>query len=381
MAEKIILKMEQLTVGYGKKAVIRDIMLEVEQGKIMTLIGPNGSGKSTILKSITKQLQPLGGCVYLTDQDMKSMKDSDVAKTMAMVMTERLKPELMTCRDVVATGRYPYTGRFGILSKEDWKAVDEAMELVRATETAQQLFTEISDGQKQRVMLARAICQEPQVLVLDEPTSYLDMRYKIDILQNIRNMAREKKMAVIMSLHELDLAQKIADTIACVKGEYVDRLGTPEEIFQGEYIQQLYGIGEDCFDPLTGSIYLEGNKEQPRVFVISGGGNGIAAYYQLQRKNIPFAVGILAENDVEYGVAKATASEVFASPAFYPVEEDVFQQACQKIEQCEACVCTVQEFGPYNEKNQKLMEYARSLGKLVDMKNLEKDECEESVLP
>lgn len=106
----------------------------------------------------------------------------------------------------------------------------------------------MSDGQRQRLMLARAICQDTDILLLDEPTSYLDMGFKLDILANIRMLARERNLAIIMSLHELDLAQKVSDTIACVKGDHIDRIGTPEEIFSGDYVQQLYGVTETAFD-------------------------------------------------------------------------------------------------------------------------------------
>ena len=119
-----------------------------------------------------------------------------------------MKPELMTCHDIVATGRYPYTGRLGILSREDERKVDEALEAVHAQELGIRNFQEISDGQRQRVLLARAICQEPEVMILDEPTSYLDIRHKLELLAILRKMAKENGITVIMSLHEIDLAQK-----------------------------------------------------------------------------------------------------------------------------------------------------------------------------
>ena len=110
--------------------------------------------------------------------------------------------------------------------------------------------------------------------MLDEPTSYLDMGFKLDILANIRLLARERNLAIVMSLHELDLAQKISDTIACVKGDRIDRIGTPEEIFAGDYVQKLYGVAKENFDPLTGQVFFPKNAQAPEVFVIGGGGDG-----------------------------------------------------------------------------------------------------------
>lgn len=358
------LTMRDLTVGYDRIPLIKNINLGVRPGEILTLIGPNGSGKSTILKTITKQLKTIGGSVFLGKESMRELTDSEISRHLSMVMTERIHTELLSGRDVVATGRYPYTGRLGILSQQDWKKVDEAIALVHAGEVQQQDFRRISDGQRQRLMLARAICQDTQVLLLDEPTSYLDMGFKLDILTTIRMLARKKNLAVIMSLHELDLAQKISDTIACVKGDRIDRVGTPEEIFSGDYVQQLYGVKPQQFDPQTGQAFLERPEGAPEVFVIGGGGTGLAVYNRLQRQNIPFAAGILQENDVEYAAASALAACVFSEKAFFPVSEETFLRAKQMLGSCKTCICALTEFGPYNEKNRQLFEYAKKLGKI-----------------
>lgn len=358
------LTMRDLTVGYDRIPLIKNINLGVRPGEILTLIGPNGSGKSTILKTITKQLKTIGGSVFLGKESMRELTDSEISRHLSMVMTERIHTELLSGRDVVATGRYPYTGRLGILSQQDWKKVDEAIALVHAGEVQQQDFRRISDGQRQRLMLARAICQDTQVLILDEPTSYLDMGFKLDILTTIRMLARKKNLAVIMSLHELDLAQKISDTIACVKGNRIDRVGTPEEIFSGDYVQQLYGVKSRQFDPQTGQAFLERPEGAPELFVIGGGGTGLAVYNRLQRQNIPFAAGILQENDVEYAAASALAACVFSEKAFFPVSEETFLRAKQMLDDCDACICALTEFGPYNEKNRQLYEYAKKLGKV-----------------
>ena len=385
------IRTEHLTVGYDKTPLIGDVNLSVRPGEILTLIGPNGSGKSTILKTITKQLKKLDGTVFLGEASMDELKDSQISRRLSMVMTERLRTELMSGREVVASGRYPYTGRFGILSKEDWAKVDEAIALVHAGEVQDQDFMKISDGQRQRLMLARAICQDTKILILDEPTSYLDMGFKMDILTNIRMLARDKKMAVIMSLHELDLAQKVSDTIACVRGDRIDCVGTPEEIFAGNYVQELYGVADQSFDPVTGQIFLCTGYEKavvsrdfsaencsgknfgcgkknpdpvsPQFFVIGGAGSGIPVYNRLWRENIPFAAGILQENDVEYKAAVALASEVVAEKAFYPVGQDKVQAAKQLIDSCKKCICAVEEFGPLNEAKRELAEYARRIGK------------------
>lgn len=238
---------KKMCVGYDAKPLIKDIEIVLPRGEVLCLIGPNGAGKSTVLKSIARQLSLLGGTVCLGDDDMAEMRAEELAKRMSVVFTERVKVELKSCRDMVATGRYPYTGWFGILSEEDERIVDEVMELTHITDISEKDFSRISDGQKQRVMLARAICQEPEIVILDEPTSYLDIRHKLEFLLLLQEMREKRGLTVIMSLHELELAKIVSDKILCLKGEYVERYGTPEEIFESDFIEQLFGINEKNF--------------------------------------------------------------------------------------------------------------------------------------
>ena len=248
------LKTENLSVGYDGRALIRDVCLRVQRGKIVTLIGPNGSGKSTILKTIVGQLSKVSGTVLLEEKDMTQMRQNETARRMAILMTQRVHPELMTCFDVVSTGRYPYTGALGLLSREDKSIVLEAMALVNSKDLADRPFDAISDGQRQRILLARALCQQPEIIVLDEPTSYLDIRYKLELLTILKTMVREKNLAVLMSLHELELAERVSDTVVCVSGDRIDRMGSPKEIFSSDYIAKLYhmepGKYDPCFDTL-----------------------------------------------------------------------------------------------------------------------------------
>ena len=265
-----MLKTADLCAGYDKKVVISGVSFEVKAGQIVTLIGPNGSGKSTVLKTITGQLARLGGSISVLDKDLSGISAAEAALHVSMVMTERIHPEYMTCRDVIATGRYPYTGKLGILGEADWRAVDDAIKLVHAEDVADSDFMRISDGQRQRVMLARAICQDTEIIVLDEPTSFLDMFYKLDLLKTIRFLARERGKAILMSLHELDLVKMIADTVVCLKAEGADgarvvRIGAPAEIFAGRFVQDLYGVEPDEFDPETASLHLKPDAAASRM--------------------------------------------------------------------------------------------------------------------
>ena len=171
-----VLKTDKLNVGYNKKVLIHDIDLCIEKGEILTLIGPNGAGKSTILKTIARQLDNLGGNIYVDENDYMKIGGNEFAKKMAVMFTGKVKSEMLSCGDIVATGRYPYTGHFGLLSKEDKEEVAKAMELVNISDIKDNDFSKISDGQRQRVMLARAVCQDTDIIILDEPTSFLDIK-------------------------------------------------------------------------------------------------------------------------------------------------------------------------------------------------------------
>lgn len=329
---------ESVNVGYNGKPVVRNINIAVNKGEIVTLIGPNGAGKSTILKSIARQLELISGMAYLEREPLGQMKRERLAQKMAVVLTDKLTGEMMTCQDMVATGRYPYTGRFGILSEKDYEITEEAMELVHVTEIKDRDFARISDGQKQRVMLARAICQEPEVIILDEPTSYLDVKYKLEFLSVLQELRKKKGLTVIMSLHELELAEKISDKLLCVKGEYVDRFGTPEEILQPGYIRSLFHITTGSFDEENGNMELEAVLGNPEVFVIAGGGTGRSVYRRLQRRGIPFVTGILFENDLDYPVARALAAEVLAAEAFEPIGEGILEKAKKRMDCCKTVI-------------------------------------------
>lgn len=362
MMEKSFVYTDQMTVGYDGKPLIKNIEIRLHQGEILTLIGPNGAGKSTILKSMTKQLRLVGGAVYLDGESMAKMTGKEIARKLSVVMTERLKTELMTCEDIVSTGRYPYTGTLGILSDHDREKVREAMEMVHATDLKDRDFTAISDGQRQRILLARAICQEPEVIILDEPTSFLDIRHKLELLNILKTMVLKNNLAVIMSLHELDLAQKISDTVVCVHGNQIEKYGPPEEIFTDEYIHHLYGVTDGSYNAHFGCLEMERPKGEPKVFVIAGNGSGIPVYRRLQRQGIPFATGVLQENDIDYEVAKALAVRVVAEKPFEPVSEERFLEAREILTGCEKIICCVQEFGSMNRKNQELFREAERLG-------------------
>ncbi|MBR3969474.1 MAG: ABC transporter ATP-binding protein [Ruminococcus sp.] len=250
--DNTLISAEKLSVGYGRKIIAEGIEFEVKQGEILTLIGPNGAGKSTVLKTLAGYLKKLSGDIVIDSENIEKISEKEMAKKLSVVLTERIRPELMSCREIVETGRYPYTGSFGLLSEADREIVEKAIETVSMEDFAEKDFGAVSDGQRQRVMLARAICQEPDILILDEPTSYLDIHHKIQFLEILRNLAKEKLIAVIMSMHELDFAEKISDYVLCIKSGKISLSGTPDKIFTSENIMELYDISEKLYHKYFG---------------------------------------------------------------------------------------------------------------------------------
>lgn len=361
-AERPYFAADGLAVGYDGDALIERIAFTLDSGDVLTLIGPNGAGKSTILKTIARHLEPLAGQVRLGGRALVDLSSRELARELAVVLTDRLRTEMLTCQDIVETGRYPYTGRMGLLDEDDRATVERYMKLTSTWEIRDRDFMRISDGQKQRVLLARALCQEPRIILLDEPTSFLDVRYQVELLGILRTMAKKNRIAVIMSLHELDMAQKISDYILCVKGDRIFRFGTPEDIFTRDTIKELYDLDEGSYDPLFGSVELARSNEPARVFVIAGGGTGIPAFRALQKRGVGFSTGVLHRGDVDWALANDLANDVIEERPFEPIGNEAITRAKRSLERCDAVLCTLESYGTMNRGNAQLEQHARESG-------------------
>ena len=249
---------QNLAVGYGAP-LLRDIALHAERGKILALIGPNGAGKSTLLKTLAGQLAAQGGAVLLDGQDLTAYTPNARARKLALMLPHTARTELTSCFEVAAAGRYPSTGRQGILSAADRPQVHDALCLVRAEELEDRDFARISDGQRQRVLLARAVCQQPEILLLDEPTSFLDVKGKAELMDILQVLAHEKNVAVIVTLHELELAQRLADAVVCVAPSGVSAVLAPQDAFAQDNICALFGLSTDQY-----AVLFAGSGAKPK---------------------------------------------------------------------------------------------------------------------
>lgn len=208
-----ILKTSSLSIGYDKKTVVSDINVTLNEGDIIALVGPNGAGKSTLFKTFSTHIKPVGGKIELFGKDLMSYTPKERAKMLGIVLTERPDDMFLKVSDVVAAGRYPYTGMFGKLNENDEKDIKVSLELVGVNNLTDRVFNTLSDGEKQKVMIAKAIAQNTPVIMLDEPTAFLDYPSKIELFSLLKKLAKEQKKAILFSSHDLELLLRYTDNL------------------------------------------------------------------------------------------------------------------------------------------------------------------------
>lgn len=257
------MRIEELRAGYNKKTVVNAGSLEIKRGEIISLIGPNGGGKSTLLKTITGELSAVAGTVFIADNDIKKIPLKDLSKKISIVHTKRPDPQHMTAFDVVLAGRLPYSDGFGLFKDKDYELAKEACALMKIEEFSDKDFLSLSDGQKQRVLIARAICQGPEFLVMDEPTTYLDIRYRLELAEVLKSL-RGRGVTIIMSVHELELALMISDRVLCVRNDKSAECHSPGEILENEMLKDLYGLDDEMYEKVRaglGNVLLKKTKD------------------------------------------------------------------------------------------------------------------------
>lgn len=248
---------ESLTVGYDDKVVIEDLSVSVPNHKISVIIGANGCGKSTLLKTFSRLLKPQRGNVLLDGKMIQDYHTKELAKTLGLLPQSPLVPEGITVIDLVSRGRYPYQKALKGMSKADYAAVEEALEIMGIKDLAERCVDELSGGQRQRVWIAMALAQDTNVLLLDEPTTYLDIAYQVEILDLLVELNEKKGTTIVMILHDINLSARYADhLIAMNKGKIIAE-GTPDEIVTKEIMKKIYHLNCVVYeDKLSGAPYI-----------------------------------------------------------------------------------------------------------------------------
>ena len=350
------LEVRDLSKSFGENEVLHGISFSVESGNALGLLGRNGAGKTTTIRILMNVFKGNAGSVLLDG------KPFDPAKHQIGYMPEErgLYPKKTVSEQLIYLGMLR-----GLSAKKAKENMKKWLAIMEVSEYENRKLETLSKGNQQKVQLAQTLITDPKIIILDEPTSFLDIRHKLELLTILKDMVSQKNVAVIMSLHELDLAQKISDQVICVHGSAIERYGEPEDIFTSEYIKKLYGVTKGSYNADFGCLELEPPSGTPEVFVIAGNGSGIPVFRKLQRKGIPFAAGVLHENDVDCQVAKALAAEVVTEKAFCEISTEAYEKARKIMNSCKKVICCVQEYGPMNEKNRLLEKEARENGDCV----------------
>ncbi|MCC6023571.1 MAG: ABC transporter ATP-binding protein [Thaumarchaeota archaeon] len=247
---------ENLSFSYRHGFELKGISLKVWGGSVVTLLGPNGSGKTTLLKCINALLKPRTNCVYVDGKDVLKMREDERAKLMGYVPQSHSPTFPYTVLDVVLMGRTPYLGVFQRPSKADVAKAEEALKLVGLNHLKDRPYTEISGGERQLVLIARALAQDPRVILLDEPTAHLDFRNQFRVLRVVREVAKRKDVAVVMSLHDPNLAYLFSDAIALMSGGRIVAFGDPNNVITKENIKAVYGMDVEIVDNERGRLVL-----------------------------------------------------------------------------------------------------------------------------
>lgn len=262
---------QNLEAGYAKKNILKNVNLEIPDHKISVIIGSNACGKSTLLKTMARLLSPTNGGVYLDGATIDSTPTKKLAQTLGLLPQTMQTPEGVSVADLIARGRFPYQGFFDKMKKEDYEAVDEAMELMGIRELASRNINELSGGQRQRVWIAMALAQQTDILLLDEPTTYLDITHQIEILDLLTDLNHKKGTTIVMVLHDINLSARYADYIFAMRDGELIRHGNCKDVIDEKLIYDVFDLKCQVMnDPISDSpmiipigkhhIYKEDNE-------------------------------------------------------------------------------------------------------------------------
>lgn len=242
-----MIELKELTVGYGQRTLLDKVSAQLTGGQLVALLGRNGTGKSTLLRAMMGLEKPQGGAILLQEKNIVSLKPEELARNISFVTTDKVRIANLRCEDVVSMGRAPYTNWIGQLQPEDNERVVEAMRLVGMSDYAEKTMDKMSDGECQRIMIARALAQDTPVILLDEPTAFLDLPNRYELCLLLKKLAQKEGKCILFSTHDLDIALSLCDTIMLIDNPHLYALPTPEMVASG-HIERLFRNESITFD-------------------------------------------------------------------------------------------------------------------------------------
>ncbi len=337
-----LLEMQQVSFGYRRQTLLYEVSVSIQPAEMIGLLGPNGSGKTTLLRLLSGVLQPQQGHVLLKGRDLRQWGRRGAAQHIAVVPQEMHMPFDFTVEHMVGLGRTPFATSFW-RQQQDRELVRDAMEAAGVLSLAERIFNELSGGERQRVMIAMALAQQPSVLLLDEPTAHLDIKYQIETLELVQKLNSERSMTIVAAMHDLNLAARYFPRLLLFqRGIVAD--ASPTEVLEPDLLHRVYGIHVQI-GILRGAEHLSvlppsynavstANGPPPLVHVIAGGGSGELMMRALADAHIPFSAGALNIGDSDHTLALRLAKEVVTEQPYSPIS----QSALARVRTCLASV-------------------------------------------
>jgi iron complex transport system ATP-binding protein len=379
-----IIKMQAVDFDYSRRRIFTDLNFSLAEGEILGLIGPNSSGKTTLLKLADGLLTPRCGEVLLEGQNIRGIPRSQVARRVAVVPQEMDVPFSFSVKEIVLMGRAPYLGRFGWEKQKDLDVVHEGMALTDVAELEDRPFFELSQGEKQRVLMARALAQEPKVILLDEPTSHLDLNHQIEINELIRRLNNERNLTVLHISHDLNLAGEYCHRMVLLHKGSIFAMGNPSEVITEENIRRVYETTAMVEkNPLSGAprvtpigrARMEKNGRQKTIHLICGEGSGVDSARRLLLRGYGVSLGVLNIGDTDHKIGKALGLAMALEEPFSSISSRALEENRELIEKADLVVVERFHVGKGNLANLQAALDALEIGKRVIVlgNNLEYD--------
>lgn len=379
MQEKVSIKIDDLVVGYDAAPVLDGVTVEIAGGEFVGIVGPNGSGKTTLLRSVARVLRPRAGAVLIDGREVFMVPARELAREVGVVPQDTIPAFDFTALEIVLMGRSPHLGRFQVEGPKDLAIAEQAMRQTGTLEVANRPFTALSGGERQRVVVARALAQEPRVVLLDEPTSHLDINYQFEILNLIRRLNHERGITVLAVLHDLNLAAQYCDWLVMLGGGKIQAIGAPDEVLTAQNVKRVYGAEVWVRrHPTSGRPYViagigrpvtdeEGRRfeRRPRVHVICGGGTGAPIFAKLLRRGCEVTAGVLNIGDTDQEAAEALGVAYVSAPPFTPISEEAAAENARMAGEADAIVVSDAPFGAWNLANLRTAAAAADAGARV----------------
>jgi len=371
---EIVVNVLEITCSYATEPVLKDIQFAIRKGDFLGIIGPNGSGKSTLLKTISRVLKPLQGSVHLRGINVYSITPRELARQMAVVTQKTDIPFEFTVEEVVLMGRNPYIGRLQRETAQDYKIVDWALEVTKTKHLKDRLITELSGGECQRVVIARALAQEPRVLLLDEPTSHLDINYQIEIMDLLKDLNTTQNLTIIVVLHDLNLAAQYCDQLILLHQGKIYAAGQPEQVITEKNIMDVYNsrviikqhpIYKCPHVTLLAQKQKKAGNSKIKIHLVCGGGIACALMEMLVYQGYKLSVGTINVGDGDWEKARFLKIPMVEAPPFSPVTTQNMEKALKLMEDADVIVVANIPFGKGNFNNLLAVQKAQQRGKQV----------------